>query len=454
MKKIMKRTILLLILIAILCAGTAVYLGKFFAGGEGWASFRSNRHAYTDGILTAGTVLDRNGTVLLETVDGKRNYAEDKSLRMATLHAVGDPGGNIATGAQSLLADELMGYNFFKGAYSLNGKGRQVWLTIDGELNKTAYEALNGRKGLAAVYNYETGEVLCMVSTPAYDPAEGNSVDPEDSRYEGVYMNRFLSSAYVPGSIFKLVTLAAAIDRIPDLEERIFTCEGKVQVGDEIVACSGTHGEIDIYEAVSNSCNCAFAQLSLELGSEVLAEYAKKTGVVDSVEIHDYLTAKGNFTRAEAGTASLAWSGIGQHEDLVNPCSFLTYVGAIANGGTPKEPRLIHRVTNQFGLPAGIYGSSKGAALLSKDTAAKIEEMMAFAVEDNYGQENFPGLDLCAKSGTAQVGAEEAPHSWFTGFIRNEEHPLAFIVLVENGGTGSSAAGAVANEILQKAVSE
>ena len=128
MKKIMKRTILLFLLIVLLCAGTAVYIGKYFAGGEDWASFRSNRHAYTNGILTAGTVFDRNGEVLLATSEGERWYSQDRTVRLATLHAIGDPGGNIASGAQSLFADELMGYNAFKGAYSVFGTGG--WLKL------------------------------------------------------------------------------------------------------------------------------------------------------------------------------------------------------------------------------------------------------------------------------------------------------------------------------------
>ncbi len=454
MKNIMKRTVLLFLLIVILAGGTCVYLGKYFAAGEDWASFRSNRHAYTNGILTAGTVLDRNGQILLTTVDSSRQYAEDKTTRLATLHAVGDPGGNIASGAQSLFADELMGYNFFKGAYSLTGKGRQVYLTIDAELNKTAYEALDGRKGLVAVYNYENGEVLCMVSTPTYDPENPESLNLDDPRYEGVYMNRFLSSAYVPGSIFKLVTLAAAIDRIPDLYDRTFTCEGQVVVGEEAVTCLKKHGEITIEEALAQSCNCVFGELALELGGPVLREYAQKTGVINSMEIEEYLTAEGNFAAADLGTADLAWSGIGQHKDLVNPCSFLTYVGAIANEGTPVEPRLIQRVTNQIGLPAEIHRPKKGGQRLSAATAAKIEEMMALAVTETYGADNFPGLNLRAKSGTAQVSENVAPHAWFTGFIRNEDHPLAFIVLVENGGTGSLAAGSIANKVLQAAVAE
>ena len=90
--------------------------------------------------------------------------------------------------------------------------------------------------------------------------------------------------------------------------------------------------------------------------------------------------------------------------------------------------------------------------MLSEETAASLEEMMHNNVVNNYGEGNFPGLDLCAKSGTAEVGGDAAPNAWFAGFIRNEDYPLAFIVLVENGGSGSKVAGQVASTVLQSIV--
>ncbi len=90
--------------------------------------------------------------------------------------------------------------------------------------------------------------------------------------------------------------------------------------------------------------------------------------------------------------------------------------------------------------------------MLSEDAAAELAELMHNNVVTNYGEGNYPGLDLCAKSGTAEVGGDLEPNAWFVGFIRNEEYPLAFVVLVENGGSGSSVAGNIANKVLQAAV--
>ena len=92
--------------------------------------------------------------------------------------------------------------------------------------------------------------------------------------------------------------------------------------------------------------------------------------------------------------------------------------------------------------------TKKTAALVEKDTAQAITEMMACNVEKTYGTSRFPNMDICAKSGTAEVGEGKAPHAWFAGFLRNEEAPYAFVVLVENGGGGNAVAGTVAGRVL------
>jgi peptidoglycan glycosyltransferase len=122
MKKIKRRTASVLILAALVLVGLAVYAGRYAVRGGRWASFVSNGNVYSGGVLTAGTVLDRNGVVLSGVSDGTRTYAEDKTVRMATLHAVGDTSGNIGTGALSAFASELVGYDPIFGTYSLSGQ--------------------------------------------------------------------------------------------------------------------------------------------------------------------------------------------------------------------------------------------------------------------------------------------------------------------------------------------
>ncbi len=221
MKQVKFRSVLLLLLIVLLGLGLALFCLRYTFRGEAWASFSANGHAYTDGVVRTGQVLDRNGTVLYDGPSGV--YHEDSALRQATLHAVGDQLGNISTSALEAFQSRLIGFDPLTG--TLSG-GHKVYLTIDADLSRTAWEALDGRKGVAAVYNYETGDILCMVSNPSFDPADPPEISDDDSDYEGVYLNRLLSGLYTPGSVFKVVTTAAALEQLPGVEERTFTCDG------------------------------------------------------------------------------------------------------------------------------------------------------------------------------------------------------------------------------------
>ena len=123
-------------------------------------------------------------------------------------------------------------------------------------------------------------------------------------------------------------------------------------------------------------------------------------------------------------------------------------MGAIANGGKAAEPYLILKTTGTLGLPSLPHITGHTGRLVSADTAETLADMMAYNVEATYGASRFPNMDICAKSGTAEVGADQQPHAWFAGFLRNEDAPYAFVVLVENGGGGSSVAGSVAAKVL------
>ena len=233
MRKIEKRSIFCLILAALLGLGLAFFCFRFVVDGGDWASYPYNRHLYNNaGQLKGGTILDRDGD-MLSTLDedGNRIYNDDATVRRATLHAVGDKNGNIGAGALTSFADKLSGYNLLTGVYSPLGTGNSLYLTIDAYLNNVAYQALNGMNGTVGVYNYKTGEILCMVSTPTFDPANPPDIAADDPAWDGVYVNRLLSANSIPGSIFKVVTINAAIENIPDLFQRKWTCTGSRRTG-------------------------------------------------------------------------------------------------------------------------------------------------------------------------------------------------------------------------------
>lgn len=441
MKILSRRAAVLLVFICLFLFGVTVFLFNYLKNGSTWALYPTNQHLYTNGQLMTGSVIDRNGMTLAQTVDGVRKYNADQTIRTAVMQTVGDSNGDVATGAQVVFGKELSSWNLLNGAYHFNSGGSEIKLTIDANLCATAYSALNGRKGAVAVYNYQTGEILCMASSPSFDPENPPNVKSNPDKYEGVYLNRVLSGTYTPGSVFKLVTVAAAIDNLPGVTSRIFHCDGSVDIGGGKVTCPEAHGTVNLNQALADSCNVTFATLASEMGANTLQKYANLAGFNSSLTVNGIKTAVGRVDAPSAKGADIGWAGIGQYTDTANPLNFMAYVGAIANNGVRVTPKLL------------LGSGSESKQILSQSTANAIKDMMRYDTVNNYGDRNYPGLNLCAKSGTAQLAKGEQPNAWFAGFVDRTDCPLAFVVVIENGGAGSSVAGPVANKVLQAAVS-
>ena len=434
-----------LLLAFVLLTGVGIFSYRYVAHGDDWASYEGNRDVYNEGDLSKGKLYDTNGTLLMQNTPDGMIFNDDASVRTALMHITGDKDNNISTGANRAFTDELIGYNLINGVYSLNNAGKDVSLTLDANICATAYEALAGRSGTVGVYNYKTGEILCMVSSPTYDP-----VDPPSEPEDGVYINRFTSATFVPGSIFKLVTAAAAIENLDDAYTWEINCTGSVSYGGEYAVTDvSAHGTVDLEKALEVSCNCYFGQLAEKLGPDLLEKYTEKAGLMTSYDIDGIKTAEGTFDFPDSGM-NLAWTGIGQWEDMINPCSMMVYMGAIANGGEATHPNIV-KPTTFMGKQIDKI-TTKTTNMIDSTTAASLTEMMANNVVSHYGSENFPGLSLCAKSGTAEVGDYKEPHAWFAGFLNDDSNPYAFIVLVENSGYGADVAGAVANTVMQAVV--
>ena len=235
MKKTFTRSIFIFIITLAFFGGLGLFTFRICVNANDWIQQNFNGHiSGSGGLEQAGKIFDRNGNIMAQSIDGQRYYHEDYTTRLATLHIVGDNSLNISTAAQSTYRSELLGFNYIWGLempQTFRGGGN-LTLTIDSAVCKAAYEALNGKRGAIVVLNYKTGEVLCNVSSTTYDPQDPPEITEEnEEEYNGAYLNRALSSSYTPGSIFKLVTAAAAIENIPDIFERTFTCNGGVVLG-------------------------------------------------------------------------------------------------------------------------------------------------------------------------------------------------------------------------------
>ena len=454
MKLLTRRALVVLVLALLVISGLLIFTVRYLGSASSWVQHSTNRHLYANGQLkTTGTVYDRKGQILLQTVDGNLRYNDNQTVRMALMHTVGDPDDNVVTGARVAFGKRLTGWNLINGAYRFNQRlshfSSDITLTLDADLCAVAYNALYGRKGTVGVYNYKTGEILCMVSTPSFDPQYPPDINKDPERYEGVYINRFLSAAYTPGSVFKLVTAAAAIDKLPNIDSEVYHCDGKTIFAGEAVTCPSPHGDVNLEEALAKSCNVAFAHITLALGADTLQEYAEKAGFNSSLEVNKIKTRIGRVNVKGAKGGDLAWAGIGQYSDTANPLTLMAYAGAIANDGVRITPRIL-----KPGLLSKLVGPiARKDRILSAETAASLGSMMRNNVHKTYGEGYYRGLELCAKSGTAQVGGDKAPHSWFVGYMDRDDCPLAFVVVVENGGGGSRVAGPIAGTVLRSAVS-
>ena len=429
MKKMEGRAIICLALALVLILGMGLFTFRLVTSGSDWASFYANSHVYYEGQLAVGSVYDRNDVLLLENTSEGPKYNQDWAIRNGTLHVVGDKGQNIATAATYAYRSDIIGYNLITGTHgSIFGKGRDLKLTIDADVSAAAYSALGGRNGLVGVYNWRTGEILCMVSSPGFDPLYDVPENPE----AGTFMNKVISTAKTPGSIFKLVTAAAALEEIDNIQDWHFVCTGSHTIEGEDITCTAVHGYQDLEDALANSCNCAFASLAVEMGPKVMKNAVEEFGLTKPYDINGIKTEAGSFN-FDTYNINLGWAGIGQFEDQVNPVSMMVYAGAIAGGGGAAKPHIL------MGKDSG------NVNLLDGGIAMQLDEMMRNNVLMTYGDSNYPGLSLRAKSGTAEGGDGKAPDAWFCGYSGD----YAFIVCVENGGYGSAVAGPVANSVLQ-----
>ncbi len=478
MKKIQQRTMLCLIICMVFAAGIIFFLFEYANNTKYWtkenyylaigytpitnydiilsdSAENSKLEYYADEkkketYYVRGGLTDRNGLSLAIVSESGVAFNSSATLRTSMLHATGDKYGFINTGALKSLSENFTRYSTVNGEYVATDNGNTVALTIDSSINQLALEALGSYKGTVAVYNYKTGEILCMVSSPAYDPENIPADIETNPAYNGAYLNRFYSSVFTPGSTMKLITLEAAIDSVPDLFDKTFTCSGSMKFGNQTLNCTGVHGRQDAYEAFANSCNCAFAQIAALIEPEIMMKMIENSGLTSSYLIDDHInTAKGSFTFMDNTAFQHAWSCIGLHHDLVNPCSMMVYLGAVANGGKAAIPTTLYSVTNPAGEIIKTTETKYSNQLIQPNTAATMKNMLVYNTTKHathYMSSRF-NVEIGAKTGTVDR-VDGGMNGWFVGFVNEDEHPYAFVVYVEDGGYGKNIPGDIAAKII------
>lgn len=446
MKTARLRSLVLYVILAGFLAGIIFFIGCFFVQGGDWAMRPANQHLNGQSQLSlAGDITDRNGNVIAHSEDGERKYSEDYNTRRALLHVLGDTNGYISTGVQTTYLSSLTGFNPVMGVLRSQTGGGSIKMTVDASLSSLALQQLGDRKGAVAVYNYKTGEVLCFVSTPTFDPENPPDDLTTNEAYDGVFLNKALSGTLTPGSIFKVVTTACALENMPDAQTRTFDCSGEKTInGNKIVCDSHTaHGKQTLQQALTNSCNVAFADLAIELGSSKMMKTAEELGFNKRFPVDDNQTAASSYqVNRKTSEDELGWSGIGQYTDTVNPVHMMMLMGAIANDGVPVLP---HTIANTSAI--GGSSAKKGDRLLDASVANTLKTMLRNNVINGYGDHLFPGMEVCAKTGTGEVEGKN-PNGWIIGFSQRSDLPYAFAIVVEDSGYGMANAGPIASSIM------
>lgn len=358
-------------------------------------------------------------------------------------------------------------------------QGATVELTIDPKLQKIAWDALGDQRGAVVALDPKTGNILAMVSKPSYDAnlVAGHDVkkvtaarakllaDPTNPLF-----NRAIGGdLYPPGSIFKLITAAAALSTgkyTPDsqlpgpaalkpLAQSAYTLPN-----DDGQPC-GPNDTSSMTDALRRSCNTTFGALGIALGQDAVREQAIKFGFNQPTDqpLRIPLSVTSSQFPAKLDLPQLAQSSIGQFDVRVSPLQVAMVSAAIANGGTLMKPNLVARVRSADLQMISTATPTELSRPISREVADQLRTMMLAVVQNGTGTKaQIDGVDVAGKTGTAQSMKGQPPHAWFTSFASGNGKDIAVAVVVEDGGRlgdeafGGTVAAPIARQVMEAVV--
>ena len=215
------------------------------------------------------------------------------------------------------------------------------------------------------------------------------------------------------------------------------------------MTCFEVSGDVDMADALMYSCNGYFGRMALKIGKKMMTARAEMQGFNKNLSFDGIETASSSYNVSDADENEFAWSGVGQYKVLETPINMAVRSAAIANGGTPVMPRLIKSMNGIVSPLVNVGKTTLGDEMMSRKTAEKLSDMMDRTAREYYGKSYLcDKLDICAKTGTAEVGGGEKAHAWVTGFAKDEDCPIAFSVIVEHGDSSFYAAIPAASKVL------
>ncbi|MET8406765.1 penicillin-binding transpeptidase domain-containing protein [Streptomyces sp. NPDC005195] len=327
--------------------------------------------------------------------------------------------------------------------------GGQVVTTLDPAAQRAAYQGLGRRRGAVAAIQPSTGRILALVSTPSYDPGQlsgtGTAVTDAWRRLNAAadkpMLNRAIRQTYPPGSTFKVVTAAAALETgvVTDVDESTDSPDPYTLPGTTTWLTNETEGceDASLRYAFEWSCNTVFAKLGVDVGLRAMTRTAADFGFNDKKLRIPFLTAPSNFDTV-LDRPQLALSSIGQFNTRATPLQMAMISAAVADGGTVKSPYLVERRKGLDGTTVSSTGPHTLRQAMSPATAARMRRLMTDVVTDGTGANAaIPGATVGGKTGTAQHGIDNLglPYAWFVSWAQADdslEPAVAVAVVVED----------------------
>lgn len=452
--------------------GNLTYVQVFQA--KNIQNMSSNNHTIMRAAyVKRGSIITSDGVTLAESVqNADGTYSRSYPNGNLAAHTVGYYSTQYgSTGIEASMNETLTGsrdYSSWKNAVnSLAGitqPGNTVKLTINSSIQQAAEQALAGKKGAIVVLDPRTGAVLAKASAPSYDNSNIDELMGENSNAaEGSLVDRTTQSLYTPGSTFKVVTLAAALDSGKTTLDQEFESPSSMKIGNADVTNhrNADHGTVSLKRAFALSSNVAFGQLATDIGADTLTQYARAFGYGQSLG-QDFGTAESIIPDASEMTEwELAWAGAGQPVGQGHTPGPQTTVmqnaviaAAIANNGIAMNPYIVSQTLSPEGTVVKTTQSRSLGQAVSADTAAKVKEAMLAVVEDGTGTlAQVSGVKVAGKTGTAEVGSSTI-NSVFVGFAPYDTPTVAISVMLENYDEDSDEpnAAALAGQVLKVAL--
>ncbi|HTU80639.1 MAG TPA: penicillin-binding transpeptidase domain-containing protein [Candidatus Acidoferrales bacterium] len=421
------------------------------------------RHSALQGAR--GRILATDGTVLAESVGGRRVYPMGPAAAQAVGYAsirYGTSGIEDAFDAALTPADTSGDpvAQFHEIVDALEGKtvaphGADVVTTIVPAIQQRLYGDLARYPRAAGIaLDPRTGAVLAMASVPSYDP---NQIDAEFAALradpESPLLDRVLDGLYPPGSTFKIFTAAAALDSGTVTLQSYFEDPGYLQIGNFVLHDNESEatGYADLTTAFALSSNVDFAQIALKMGVDTFYDYLSRWGIGQSLEFQLPAQPAGVPPKAGIVPGELAQMGFGQGALLMSPLQMSLIGATIADGGTEPRPFVVRQVLRD-GSVASVFGGGTLANPVSADAAANVTKMMIAVVQRGTGTPAaLPGVTVAGKTGTATNPLGRS-HAWFVAFAPAANPRVAVAVVVENVGYGATYAAPIARDVIQTAL--